>query len=345
MLKPALDALINQGRDLTTAEACEAMGVIMRGEATPAQIGAFATALRMKGETPEEIAGLALEMRRHSLKVHCDTPVIDTCGTGGDLSGTFNVSTAAGLIAAASGARVAKHGNVAASSRSGSADVLGALGARVVLSPEQVATCVREVGFGFMHAQAYHPALKHVGGPRRELGFRTVFNVLGPLTNPAGAEAQLLGAPSPAIAEKLARVLALLGTRRAMVVHGEDGLDEISLGAGTLVYEVRGGEVHQSRLTPEDAGLTPAPRAAVRGGEPEQNAEAMRRVFTGQEGPMRDFVLLNAGAAMVVAGLAEDVREGAQLAARTIDSGAAIATLDRYVQLTRCFDDDADSGD
>ena len=345
MIQPALDAIINQGRDLTTDEARGAMGAIMRGEATPAQIGAFVTGLRLKGETAEEIAGLALEMRRHSLTVQCDTPVIDTCGTGGDLSGTFNVSTAAGLVAAAAGAKVAKHGNVAASSRSGSADVLGALGAKVVLTPEEVATCVRETGFGFMHAQAYHPALKHAAGPRRELGFRTVFNVLGPLTNPAGAEAQLVGAPSAAIAEKLARVLALLGTRRAMVVHGEDGLDEISLAAGTLVYEVRGDGVRQTRLTPEDAGLTPAPRAAVRGGEPEQNAEAMRRVFTGQEGPMRDFVLLNAGAAMIVAGLADDVRDGVQLAARTIDSGAALATLDRYVQLTRCFDDDADGGD
>jgi anthranilate phosphoribosyltransferase len=266
--------------------------------------------------------------------------MIDTCGTGGDLSGSFNVSTAAGFVAAAAGAKVAKHGNVAASSKSGSADVLGALGAKVVLSPAEVATCVREVGFGFMHAQAYHPALKHVGGPRRELGFRTVFNVLGPLTNPAGAEAQLLGAPSPAIAEKLAHVLALLGTRRAMVVHGEDGLDELSLAAGTLVYEVGGGEVRQSRVTPEDAGLTPAPRAAVRGGEPAQNAEAMRRVLTGQEGPMRDFVLLNAGAAIVVAGLAESVREGVELAARTIDSGAAIETLDRYVRLTKSFDVD-----
>jgi anthranilate phosphoribosyltransferase len=343
-IQAALDAIINQGRDLTPDEASGAMGSIMRGEATPAQIGAFVTGLRLKGETAEEIAGLALEMRRHSLKVHCDEPVIDTCGTGGDLSGTFNVSTAAGLVAAAAGAKVAKHGNVAASSKSGSADVLGALGATVVLSPEQVARCVHEVGFGFMHAQAYHPALKHAAGPRRELGFRTVFNVLGPLTNPAGAEAQLLGAPSAARAEKLARVLSLLGTRRALVVHSEDGLDELSLGAATLVYEVRGDDVTPSRVTPEDAGLTPAPRAAVRGGEPAANAEALRRVFTGQEGPMRDFVLLNAGAAIQVAGLAESLREGAELAAAAIDGGAAIDTLERYVRLTRSFDD-ADDGD
>jgi anthranilate phosphoribosyltransferase len=344
MIQPALDAIINQGRDLTADEAAAAMGAVMRGEATPAQIGAFVTGLRLKGETAEEIAGLATEMRRHSLRVRCDTPVIDTCGTGGDLSGTFNVSTAAGLVAAAAGARVAKHGNVAASSRSGSADVLGALGAKVVLSPDQVATAVREVGFGFMHAQAYHPALAHVAGPRRELGFRTVFNVLGPLCNPAGAEAQLLGAPSAVLAEKLAQVLCLLGVRRAMVVHSEDGLDELSLGAGTLIFEVRGDEICRSRITPEDAGLTPAPRAAVRGGEPAVNAEAMRRVFTGQEGPMRDFVLLNAGAALMVAGMAETLREGADLAARTIDSGAAIGTLERYVRLTRSFDD-ADNGD
>ena len=271
MIQPALDALINQNRDLTSDEASAAMGAIMRGEATPAQIGAFVTSLRLKGETAEEIAGLATEMRRHSLKVHCDVPVIDTCGTGGDLSGTFNVSTAAGLVAAAAGAKVAKHGNVAASSQSGSADVLGA--------------------------------------------------------------------PSPALAEKLARVLCLLGVRRAIVVHSEDGLDELSLGAGTLIYEVSDDQVRESRVTPEDAGLTPAPRAAVRGGEPAANAEAMRRIFTGQEGPMRDFVLLNAAAALVVAGLAEDLRDGARLAARTIDEGAAINTLEHYVRLTRSFDD------
>jgi anthranilate phosphoribosyltransferase len=337
MIQSALDALINQGRDLSADEAAEAMAAIMHGEATPAQIGAFVTGLRLKGETAEEIAGLATEMRRHSLKVQCASPVIDTCGTGGDLSGTFNVSTAAGLVAAAAGAKVAKHGNVAASSKSGSADVLGALGAKVVLTPEQVAVCVREVGFGFMHAQAYHPALKHAAGPRRELGFRTVFNVLGPLTNPAGAEAQLLGAPSPALAEKLAHVLVLLGSRRALVVHSEDGLDELSLSAGTLVWEVIDGGVRAFRVTPSDAGLEPAPRAAVRGGEPAANAEAMRRIFTGQEGPMRDFVLLNAAAALMVAGLAPDLKQGVERAARTIDSGAAIDTLERYVRLTQTF--------
>jgi anthranilate phosphoribosyltransferase len=337
MIQPALDALVNQGRDLTAEEAAAAMATVMQGEATPAQIGAFVTALRLKGETPEEIAGLAAEMRRHSLKVDCSTPVIDTCGTGGDLSGTFNASTAAAFVAAAAGAKVAKHGNVAASSKSGSADVLAALGATVVLTPEQVARCVDEVGFGFMHAQAYHPAMRHVAGPRRELGFRTVFNILGPLTNPAGAQAQLLGAPSAVVAEKLAKVLALLGTRRALVVHGEDGLDELSLGGGTLVWDLDGGEVRHYRVTPEDAGLTPAPRAAVRGGEPAANAEAMRRIFTGQEGPVRDFVLLNAAGALIVAGLADDLAGGVRLAAATIDSGRARATMERYVEFTRSF--------
>ena len=312
----------------------------MQGEATSAQIGAFVTALRLKEETAAEIAGLAAEMRRHSLKVTCETAVMDTCGTGGDLSGTFNVSTAAALVAAAAGAKVAKHGNVAASSRSGSADVLAALGAKVILTPEQVAVSVRETGFGFMHAQAYHPALRHAAGPRRELGFRTVFNILGPLTNPAGAEAQLLGAPSAALAEKLAQVLLMLGTRRALVVHSEDGLDEISLSAGTLVWDVQDGGIRSYLLSPEDAGLARAPRAAVRGGEPNANAAIMREVFAGEEGPVRDFVLLNAGGALIVAGLAGDLREGAQLAARTLDSGAALDTLDRYVALSRSFDDD-----
>ena len=342
MIQPALAALINEARDLTREEAAAAMATIMQGEATPAQIGAFVTGLRLKGETAEEIAGLATEMRRHSLKVHLDpdTPALDTCGTGGDLSGTFNVSTAAGLVAAAAGAKVAKHGNVAASSKSGSADVLGALGAKAVLTPEQVTRCVREIGFGFMHAQAYHPALRHVGGPRRELGFRTVFNVLGPLCNPAGATRQLLGAPSPALGEKLAQVLLLLGTTRALVVHGEDGLDELSLSAATLVWDVVDGAVRHYRVTPEDAGLTPAPRAAVRGGEPAANAETLRRVFSGKDGPVRDFVLLNAAAALLVADLAPDLHEGAALAARTLDDGRALDTLDRYIALTRSFPDD-----
>lgn len=342
MIGAALDALVNQRRDLTTEEAAAAMAVIMAGEATPVQIGAFATALRLKGETAEEIAGLAGEMRRHSLKVVCDTPVIDTCGAGGDLSGTFNVSTAAGLVAAAAGAKVAKHGNVAASSKSGSSDILPALGARLVLTPAQVAQAVREVGFGYMHAQAYHPALKHAGGPRRELGFRTVFNILGPLTNPAGAQGQLLGAPNAAAAEKMARVLALLGTRRAMVVYGEDGLDELSLSAPTLVWDVDGAAVRSYRVTPAAAGLAEAPRAAVLGGDPAANAAMLRHVFSGQIGPMRDFVLFNAAAALMVAELAGDLREGARLAAAAIDSGVATRTLDRYVELSNGFDDGAE---
>lgn len=339
MIQQALDILVNKRQNLTVDQAAEAMRAIMSGEATQAQVGAFLAALRMKGETAEELAGLASEMRRHALKVACASEVIDTCGTGGALPDTYNASTTSAIIAAAAGAKVAKHGNVGATSKSGSADVLEALGSKAKLTPEQVVRCVDEVGFGFMHAQAYHPSMKYVAPVRKEMGVRTVFNLLGPLTNPAGASAQVLGAPSQEAGAKLAAALAMLGAKHAMVVHGTDGLDEISISAETQVWEVAGGEVREATIAPEDAGLERAPRAAVRGGEPATNAETMRRIFTGQQGPMRDFVLLNAGAAMMVAGLAGDLREGVTLAARAVDSGAALDTLERYIALTRSFDE------
>jgi anthranilate phosphoribosyltransferase len=337
MIREAIDALVTYGRDLSEDEAAAAMADMMEGEATPAQIGSFITALRLKGETVDEITGMARVMRDKALRVSVEGPLIDTCGTGGDGSGTFNVSTAAAFVAAGAGLRVAKHGNRAMSSGCGSADVLEALGARIELAPDEVAACIREAGIGFMFAQAFHPSMRHAGGPRREIGIRTVFNVLGPLTNPAGAQAQLLGAPNPVLAGKLAEVLGRLGVSRAMVVHGEDGLDELSISGPSTVHDLCDGALREYRVAPEDVGLTSAPRASVRGGSPADNAETMRQVFKGADGPVRDFVLLNAAAALVVGGRAAAMPEAVRRAAEVIDSGAALAALDRFVTVTQGF--------
>lgn len=335
MIRDAIDIIANHGRDLTEAEAAAAVRDIMDGEATPAQTGALLTALRMKGETVDEIAGMARVMREKALRVEVNGPLLDTCGTGGDGSGSFNVSTAAAFVAAGAGLRVAKHGNRAMSSHSGSADVLEALGASIDQTPAGVAACIEHAGIGFMFAQVFHPAMRHAAGPRREIGIRNIFNVLGPLTNPAGAEQRVLGVATGALGEKLAEVLGRIGAVHALVVHGEDGLDELSISAPSTVYELAGGEVRRYRVTPEDAGLLTAPRAAVRGGSAAENAETMRRIFQGAEGPLRDFVLLNAAAALVAGGAAGSLKEGAALAAQTIDRGAALAVLDRFVAISR----------
>ena len=337
MIREAIDAIVSQRRDLTEEEAAAAMADIMEGEATPAQIGAFVTALRLKGETVDEIAGMARVMRAKALRVPVEGDVIDTCGTGGDASGSFNVSTAAAFVAAGAGLRVAKHGNRAMSSHSGSADVLEALGAKIDLTPEQVAACIREAGIGFMFAQAFHPAMRHAAGPRREIGVRTVFNVLGPLTNPAGATAQLLGVATPELAGKLAEALGRLGVRRALVVHGDDGLDELSISGPSTVYDLRDGDVRCYRVHPDDVGLSVAPRAAVRGGTPAENAEAMRLLLKGADTSLRDFVLLNAAAALVVGGAAADLKGGVTRAAEVISSGAALAAMERFVEVSRGF--------
>lgn len=337
MIREAIDAMVNHGRSLSEEEAAAVMEEIMSGGATPAQLSAFLVALRLKGETVDEMVGMARVMRQKALRVQYDGDLLDVVGTGGDGLNTFNVSTAAALVAAACGVTVAKHGNRAASSHCGSADVLEALGARIELAPEQVARCLTEVGFGFMFAPAFHPAMRFAAGPRREIGVRTVFNVLGPLTNPAGAQFYLLGVPGAVLAEKMAQALLRLGCRRALVVHGQEGLDELSIGGESLVYEVREGAVRRFAVTPEDAGLCRSSLASVRGGTPQENAAAMRRVFQGQPGPLRDFVLLNAGAALVAAGRAETLAEGAQVAARAIDGGEALAVLERFVQATQGF--------
>ncbi len=337
MIREAIDAMVNQGRGLSEGEAAGAMRGIMSGEATPAQIGALLIALRMKGETVEEIAGMARVMREHALRVDVKGPLLDTCGTGGDAKGTFNVSTAAAFVAAGAGVRVAKHGNRAMSSACGSADVLEALGAKIDLTPEQVSQCIREVGIGFMFAQAFHPAMKHAAGPRRELGVRTVFNILGPLTNPAGARAQLLGVARPELAPKMAAVLQRLGSQHALVVHGEDGLDELSLSGPSTIHEVREGEIRRYTVSPEELGLKRAPLEAIRGGSPQENAAALRAVLDGNRGPLREIVVLNAAAALVAADAVADLREGARLAEEAIDSGAAKERLERFVEITRSF--------
>jgi anthranilate phosphoribosyltransferase len=329
---------LTDGADLTAEEAHAAMMQVMTGEATPAQIAGFLIALRMKGETPEEIAGCARAMRAHvTPAAPTRHDLVDTCGTGGDGAETFNISTAAALVAAAGGAAVAKHGNRAVSSRCGSADVLEALGVRIDLSPADVAACVDEVGFGFLFAQAHHPAMRHAGPVRRELAVRTVFNLLGPLTNPAGARRQVIGVYSAGLVEPIAHVLVQLGAEHALVVHGAGGVDELTPVGDNLVAEVRDGSVHTFTLDPHElsTGAVPAtPDDLKVGGEPAENAAIIRTVLDGERGPRRDAVVLNAGAALLVAGLADDLEAGIDRAVEAIDSGAATGTLDRLVAFT-----------
>ena len=320
-------------QDLTQEEAAAAMEDIVSGAATPAQIAALVVGLRMKGETVEEVAGLARVMRRVATRVPIDVRAVDTCGTGGDGASTFNISTVAALVVAGAGVPVAKHGNRAVTSGCGSADLLEALGVPIDLPPDGVVRCVREAGFGFMFAPRYHPAMKHAMGVRREVGVRTVFNILGPLTNPAGVEAQLLGVAMPGLGETLARVLGLLGVRRAMVVHSEEGLDEISLAAPTTAWEVVDGEVRTFQVCPEDVGLLRCRREDLRGGDVAVNRSLAERVLQGERGPTRDVVLLNAAAALRVAGAVDSLRDGVQLAAESVDSGRAYRVVETLRRL------------
>ena len=320
-----------EGRDLSQSEAAAAMEEMMTGEATSAQVAAFLTALKMKGECVDEIAGMATVMREKSLRVSAPGPLLDTCGTGADGSNTFNVSTAAAFVCAGAGIRVAKHGNRAATSVSGTADVLEALGAVIDLTPEQVESCIEKAGFAFMFAQSFHPAMRFVAPVRREIGIPTIFNFLGPLTNPAGAKYQLLGVGNSAILSKVAEVLGRLGTMRALVVHSEDGLDEVSLSAPTEVRDLRDGQVRSYKITPEDAGLPRASLQDLKGGTPEQNAARIRLILSGAKGPDRDFVLINAGAALIAAEKAEGLREGVAMASESIDSGTAGRALEAYI--------------
>ncbi|MHB1293917.1 MAG: bifunctional anthranilate synthase component II/anthranilate phosphoribosyltransferase [Anaerolineae bacterium] len=321
---------------LSAAEAEALMAGIMSGEATPAQIGAYLAALRAKGETVAEITGFARAMRRHAVQVRpTRQPLVDTCGTGGDGAHTFNISTTAALVLAGAGLAVAKHGNRSVSSRCGSADVLRELGANLDLPPERVAACIDEVGMGFLYAPQLHPAMRHAIGPRREMGVRTVFNVLGPLTNPAGAGLQVVGVYDPDLAETLALVLRELGSEAACVVSSADGLDELSTAGRNHVATLREGHIALSELDPAALGLAKVPRAALEGGDAVENARITHEVLAGQRGPRRDVVLLNAALALHVAGAAADLTEGMQVAAASIDSGQAARVLDDLVAFGR----------
>ena len=336
VLTAAIDAVAS-GRDLSVEETADVLATIMAGEVGEVQISAFLIALRAKGETEDELAGLAQAMRELATPVRCRrTDLIDTCGTGGGRR-TFNVSTTAALIAAGAGCAVAKHGNRSATSLSGSADVLEALGARIDLDADAVARCIDEIGFGFLFAPAHHQATRYVVPVRRELAVRTVFNFLGPLTNPAGARRQLIGVSDPAYLERMAGALARLGTERALLVSSEDGLDEMSTSGVTRVVEVEGSELRTSTFAPADAGLATAEFEQVAGSTPEENAAITRAVLDGEPGPRRDLAVLNAGAAIYVAGRAGSIAEGVARADEAIDSGAARDTLTRYVELTHAL--------
>jgi anthranilate phosphoribosyltransferase len=331
MIQQALQQLLD-GRDLSREDAREVMGTIMRGETTPAQIGGFLVALRVKGETADEIAGCAEAMREHVLPVRPQRDdLVDTAGTGGDGANTFNISTAAALVAAAAGAGVAKHGNRAASSTTGAADVLEALGFELELPRERIERSIDELGFGFLFAQAHHPAMRHAAPVRRELATRTVFNILGPLTNPAGARAQVVGVYSPALVRKIADALIRLDARRAYVVHGAGGIDELSPAGPNLVCEVDEGSVREYQLDPEELGVPRCAAGELRGGDAALNAKALRDVLGGADGGHRSAVVLNAAGAIAASGHARDLREGIGLAREAIDSGAAGSRLEELI--------------
>ena len=334
MIQDAIQQLI-AGQDLDRETATAVMDQIMSGEATDAQIGGFLVALRCKGETEDEVAGFTEVMRAKATRISGGRPpLLDTCGTGGDASGTFNISTTAAFVAAGAGCTVAKHGNRAISSRCGSADVLAELGVNIEADPARVGVCLDEAGIGFLFAQALHGAMKHAIGPRRELGTRTVFNTLGPLTNPAGATRHLMGVFAPELTELQARVLGSLGSERAFIVHGLDGLDEITLTGPSRVSELADGEVRTYEIEPGDFGIDRAGAEALKGGDPAENAAILREVLDGGSGPRTDVVLLNAAAALAAAGVAADLAGGVETARDSIASGRARACLDRLVEVS-----------
>lgn len=330
---PALLEQLQRHAPLTTDQASAAMAAIMRGEVTPTQIAGFLMALRSKGERPEELVGLARAMRAAAVTIDAGTePVFDTCGTGGDGAGTVNVSSMSAVVVAACGVRVAKHGNRSVSSRSGSADVFESLGVNISASPDVVARCLRDPGLAFLFAPTFHPSMRHAAPVRRELGVRTAFNLLGPMTNPAGASRQLVGVPRPELTELVARSLGLLGSERVWVVHAADGLDELSTTGYTKVSECRAGVLRTFFVHPADFGLPKATLADLKGEDAEWNAALARDVFAGQQGPVRDIVMLNAGASLFIAGAAAGVAEGMRMAGAALDQGRAAEVLARLVR-------------
>jgi len=334
----ALNKIVDGG-SLDAAEAERVMASVMAGEVSPARLAALLTALRMKGESDDEILGFARAMRAASVPVTAPPDAIDTCGTGGDASNSFNISTGSAIVAAAAGVTVAKHGNRSASSKCGSADVLEALGVKIAVTAEQAEHCLERVGIAFLFAPAFHPAMRHAGPTRGEIGIRTVFNILGPLSSPARVKRQVLGVASPDLAPRMAAILGGLGCERALVFHGSDGLDEITLAGPTTVHDLRGGTVTSYEMGPSNLGLDEAPSDALVGGGPEENAAILRSLFAGETGPKRDALLANAAAGLVVAGKADDLPAGVRLAAEVVDSGAAAAKVDEFAAFTQAFED------
>lgn len=337
-LKPII-AKVASGASLSREEAANAFDVMMSGEATPSQMGGLLMALRVRGETIEELTGAVATMRAKMLRVSAPPDAIDVVGTGGDASGSYNISTCAAFIVAGAGVPVAKHGNRALSSRSGAADVLAALGVRIELAPEQISECIKQAGIGFMFAPAHHPAMKHVGPTRVELGTRTIFNLLGPLSNPAGVRRQMVGVFSRQWVEPLAQVLKNLGSERAYVVHGSDGLDEITTSGPTSVASLENGTVKTFEIVPEDAGLPKAKPEDLRGADAQANAEALLAVLKGKKSPFRDVAVLNAAAALVVAGRAATLKAGVALAEKSLSSGEAEGRLDRLIAVSNSLAD------
>jgi len=337
MIKEAISILVS-GKSLTMDEAAQVMEEIMEGEVTPAQFGAFVTALRLKGETVEEIAGFARVMRAKAIPVKTTGPVIDVVGTGGDTFNTFNITTTTAFVVAGAGLKVAKHGNRAMSSQCGSADVLEALGVKIDVTAEQVQECLEKVGIGFMFAQAFHPSMKYAAAPRREIGIRTIFNILGPLTNPAGATTYLLGVADILLVEKLALALKNLGCHHALVVHGEDGLDEITVTGRTQVCELKEGRIENYIISPEDLGLSRASLDSLKGGTVDENATLLRNILSGNTtGPQQDAVLINAAAAIVAGDKAQSLKQGLDIAQESLDSGRALAKLEQLIKLSQSF--------
>jgi anthranilate phosphoribosyltransferase len=335
VIKEAIETVVN-GRSLTFEQSAAVMEEIMSGEATPAQFAAFITALRIKGESVDEIAGLASVMQAKATPVQVTPPVVDTCGTGGDGCCSFNISTTAAFIVAGAGLKVAKHGNRAMSSHCGSADVLEALGVRIDLGAEAVTQCLETVGIGFMFAPNFHPAMKYAAVPRREIGIRTVFNILGPLTNPAKAKFQVIGVPSKELGERIAFVLHRLGTEHSLVVHGIDGMDEISISGKSLVWDVNQHRILPPyEVSPEDFGFIKASMTRIKGGTARQNAKILRGILSGEVGARRNIVIMNAAAALVAGNQASDLKEGTCVAEKTLDSGQALAKLDKLIKLSR----------
>ncbi|HIM36682.1 MAG TPA: anthranilate phosphoribosyltransferase [Dehalococcoidia bacterium] len=333
MIREAID-IVASGDSLSMEDASTVMREIIEGEATQGQMGALFTALNIKGETVDEIAGMAIVMRENALRVNVSGKIVDTVGTGGDGLNTFNISTSAAFVVAAAGLKVAKHGNRAASSSCGSADVLEALGVKFDLHPEGVEQCINEVGFGFMFAPAFHASTRHAVPVRREIGIRTVFNILGPLTNPAGAQYLLVGVAYPELGQRMAEVFQALGAKHAIIVHGDGGLDEITLSGDTSVWELAGGKVSTWTLTLADTGMPKRDIEEIRGGSKEENAATMRRIFQGEQGPVRDYVVINSAATLLAAETVTSLSEGVVLAQQVIDSGAAMSKLEDLAELS-----------